>query len=82
MALNCINPACRVPFSHARDGRFFSVNHLLTDGCSNATAQRHAETSTEQFWLCGACSQVLKVVVENGVIVTLPVDVESAALVG
>ena len=77
MVSNCLNPACQVPFSHARDGRFFSVDHLLTD-----SDDRSLEGSAEQYWLCGPCSQVLKVVVENGSIITVPIDIECTALAG
>ena len=77
MVSNCLNPACRVPFSHARDGRFFSVDHLLTE-----PDNRPAKRQPEQYWLCGTCSQALKVVVENGSIQVVPIDIECTTLVG
>jgi hypothetical protein len=77
MLSNCVNSACRVPFSHARDGRIFSVNHDLE--ASGSKEPRHL---TEQYWLCGTCSQSLKVVIENGRITTVPIDVETASLTG
>ena len=77
MVSNCLNPACRVPFSHARDGRFFSVDHLLTQ-----FGDQTCKPEAEQYWLCGPCSQVLKVVVENGAILTAPIDVECTTLAG
>jgi len=40
------------------------------------------EPKKEQFWLCGTCSQSVKVVIENGRIVTAPIEVETAALAG
>jgi hypothetical protein len=77
MASNCLNPACRIPFSHAREGRFFSVDLMLTH-----SGQRTSPQPAEQYWLCGTCSQALKVVVENGAIVTVPIDVECTTLAG
>ena len=77
MVSNCLNPACRVPFSHARDGRFFSIDHLLTHPDHPAP-----ERQPEQYWLCGTCSQVLKVVVEDGSIKTVPIDTECSTLAG
>lgn len=77
MVSNCLNPACRVPFTHARGGRFFSVGHLLTH-----SDNQNPERSIEQYWLCGSCSRVLKVVVENGLVVTVPIDRECATLAG
>jgi hypothetical protein len=75
MVSNCLNPACRVPFSHARNGRLFSVDRLLTQS-GNHSSERRAE----QYWLCDTCSQVLKVVVENGSILTVPIDVECTTI--
>ena len=77
MVSNCLNPACQVRFSHARDGRFFSVDRLLTH-----SGIQTSERGVEQYWLCGQCSRVLKVVVENGSIVTVPIDSECATLAG
>ena len=77
MITNCLNPACRVPFSHMRDGRFFSIDDALSH-----SANRDPQHQVEQYWLCGTCSQSLKVVVENGRIVTAPIEVEAATLAG
>lgn len=77
MVSNCLNPDCRVPFSHARDGRFFSVDRHLTHSVS-----QDPEGQAEQYWLCGTCSQALKVVVENGSIITVPIDSECNTLAG
>ena len=77
MVSNCLNPACRVPFSHARDGRFFSLDRLLIHSGTQAPEQ-----GVEQYWLCGSCSRVLKVVVENGSILTVPIDSECTTLAG
>ncbi|MFZ3263982.1 MAG: hypothetical protein WA172_08275 [Terriglobales bacterium] len=77
MVFNCLNPACRAPFRHARDGRSFSVDRMLTQ-----SGDQSSQVGAEQYWLCGPCSQVLKVVVENGAILTVPIDVECTTLAG
>lgn len=72
MISNCLNPACRIPFSHDRDGRIFSVDHDL-EGCTRQPAHQ-----VEQYWLCGTCIQTQKVVVEHGRITTVPMEPELA----
>jgi hypothetical protein len=76
MIANCVNPACRAPFSHKRDGRVFTVEGMLP------TMEGGAARPSEQYWLCGTCSLTLKVVVENGRITTVPVEQQTATLAG
>ena len=76
MIANCVNPACRKPFSHARDGRIFTVEGVLT------ATEPGAAPPSEQYWLCGTCCQALKVVVENGRVTTVPIERETATLAG
>jgi len=77
MLSHCVNPTCRTPFSHAREGRIFSVDHDL-----ERSVHREPQHQVEQYWLCGTCSQSLKVVVEEGRITTVPIDAETASLAG
>ncbi len=77
MIAKCMNPSCRVPFSHDRDGRFFTVDRVLT-----ASPVRKAKQPTEQYWLCGTCSRTYKVVVEDGRVTTAPIEAETATLAG
>ena len=77
MITQCVNPACQAPFSHAREGRIITVERVLT-----AMAGRGAERPSEQYWLCGACCRVLKLVVEDGQVTTAPIETETAALAG
>jgi hypothetical protein len=70
MIENCVNPACRIAFTHARDGRVFKVERLLTGG-------RGGEQQNDIYWLCGTCSRSYKVVIEDGRITTAPIEVES-----
>jgi len=74
---NCLNPACRVPFSHALGGRVISVDHLLAP--LDATIY---ESQTEQYWLCGRCSQSVKIVIENGQVKAAELDLERSSLAG
>ena len=76
MIANCVNPACRAPFSHRRDGRIFTVEGEL------AAPERGAARPNEQYWLCGTCSLRLKVVVENGRVSTVPMERQTATLAG
>lgn len=76
MIANCVNAACRAPFSHKRDGRVFTVEGVLT------ATERGAVRSSEQYWLCGTCSQSMKVVVENGRVTTVPMERQTATLAG
>jgi len=76
MVTNCVNSACRVPFSHAREGRIFTVERVLTSFTAGA------ERPTEQYWLCGKCCQAFKVVVEDGRVTTVPMEAETATLAG
>jgi hypothetical protein len=77
MFRNCVNPDCGVPFSHVREGRFFTVDRVLT-----ADSARSDEDQKEQFWLCGTCSKSFKVVVEDGRITTVPIELETTSLAG
>lgn len=74
MISNCLNPDCGTPFSHASDGRFFSVEVLTANGSSGRVV--------EQYLLCESCSRAVKVVIENGAIATVPIDSECKSLAG
>ncbi|HTR24817.1 MAG TPA: hypothetical protein VMI10_12630 [Terriglobales bacterium] len=78
MISKCLNPACRVDFSHERGGRIVSVDRHWVLHCPKPDADR----GVEQYWLCGPCSQVLKVVVENGSVAAVPIDMECSTLAG
>ncbi len=73
MISKCVNPTCRIPFSHLREGRIITVDRVLS-----AAAVRRAEHPTEQYWLCGTCSKSFKVVVEDGRVSTVAMEAETA----
>jgi len=71
MLASCLNPSCNASFRYLYDGRIFTVERLVTgpDGQS-------AERVIEHYWLCAPCSMSMKVVVENGVAKTVPIQPE------
>jgi hypothetical protein len=77
MVSHCLNPACKVAYHLSGEGRIFTVDRALT-GCGPG---ERGEIN-EQYWLCGTCSQSLKVVVEDGRIRTVPIETETASLAG
>ncbi len=75
MLNHCVNPSCRVAFSHIREGRTFSIEGVLT--AKPRGAKGHGE-----YWLCGTCSRSYKIVIENGRVITVPLEIETASLAG
>ncbi len=74
MLSNCLNPACNAPFRYLYDGRIFNVERFIAspDGLN-------IERIIDHYWLCGACSMTMKVVVENGVATAIPMNPELMA---
>ncbi len=74
MLSRCLNASCGAPFHFLEEGRIFNIEHLV------ATAGRgEPQRFVKQYWLCGLCSQGLKVVVENGCVTTQPIHLELPA---
>ena len=74
MLSHCLNPACRAPFRYLYDGRIFTAERLITraDGAETKRVIEH-------YWLCGACSRSMKVVVKNGVATAVSTKLEVMA---
>ena len=74
MLASCLNPSCNASFRYLYDGRIFAVERLVIspDGLN-------AERMIEHYWLCATCSMSMKVVVENGVAKTVPIQPEFMA---
>jgi hypothetical protein len=71
MLSRCLNASCGAPFHFLEEGRIFNIEHIV------ATAGKgEPQRFVEQYWLCGVCSQGLKVVVENGCVTTQPIHLE------
>lgn len=77
MVSSCLNPSCNASFRYLYDGRIFTVERLVTspDG-------QNSERVIEHYWLCAPCSMSMKVVVENGVAKTVPIQSEPMAVNG
>ena len=74
MLSRCLNPACGSPFRYLHEGRIFIIERIAALP-GNPEPQR----LVEHYWLCEACSRTWKVVVENGVVATQPIDVDLLA---
>jgi hypothetical protein len=74
MLSHCLNPSCNAQFHYLHEGRVFAVDHIL-DSPDGSEPQHFVE----HYWLCGACSFLFKVVVENGVATAKPIHAETAA---
>ncbi len=63
MLSKCANPTCFARFRYLHQGRIYKVRMPL-DRAGNS------HHKVENFWLCDRCSQVYKMVLENGVVST------------
>lgn len=69
MLSRCLNPNCGTPFSYLHEGRIFQIERVRV-----APGSQELQRSVESYWLCRSCSSRLKVIVENGCVVTCPMD--------
>lgn len=53
MVKHCANPNCCKPLHYLREGRIFVFDTKDNDGNGSIRQLEH-------FWLCGACSQTLR----------------------
>jgi hypothetical protein len=74
MLSHCLNPSCSAQFRYLHEGRIFKVERVVPS--PDDSDPQHL---VEHYWLCGSCSLLLKVVVENGVVTTQPIRAETAA---
>lgn len=77
MLASCLNPSCNASFRYLYDGHIFAVERLVT-GPAGQTAER----MIEHYWLCADCSTSMKVVVENGVAKTVPIQTKFIPISG
>jgi hypothetical protein len=66
----CANPACLARFHYLHEGRIFKIETGTVASDRNGSPKHRIE----YFWLCQRCAQTLRVVVENGVVTTRPLD--------
>lgn len=76
MIAKCANPSCSVPFHYMREGRLFRMEfdaEPAVPGPALVGALRPARR-IEHFWLCGACSATLTLIVNDGKVETARLD--------
>lgn len=66
MLSKCANPACFARFRYLHEGRIFNIE------VKSDSAVHPLQSKIEHFWLCERCSQVMKVVWDNGAVTTRP----------
>ena len=69
----CLNPNCGKQFRYLDEGRIFRIEQVRV-----VAGTPDPQRSVESFWLCGTCSSRLKVIVENGCVLTSPIDATTA----
>ena len=72
MLSRCLNPNCGAQFRYLGEGRVFTIEQV-----HSAPGTAEPQRSAESYWLCGTCSSRVKVIVENGRVMTFPIDVPS-----
>ena len=70
MVSKCANPACHVPFRYLHEGRLFNI----FDAVPGASQRPNHASRTELYWLCGECVKTLRIVLQEGRVVTRPLS--------
>jgi hypothetical protein len=70
MVSKCANPACQAPFRYLHEGRLFNVLDAIPGAGQRPT---HA-THTEFYWLCNQCVKSVRIVLQEGRVVTRPLN--------
>ncbi len=75
MVSKCANPGCSATFHYLRDGKVFQlqVDASHSEGPRLLRPAR-PPAHVEHFWLCGPCAGSLTLLVDNGKVVTVPLD--------
>jgi hypothetical protein len=76
MLSRCANPGCGKPFRYLHEGRIFNLP--VPADTSTQTARQRPLTIVH-FWLCARCCTTLKVVLERGEPVIMPLHPELPA---
>ena len=61
MTSKCANPACDRPFHYFRSGKIYLIDMTSASGALSLNGAR----GTEYFWLCGDCSQNMRVTLDG-----------------
>ena len=65
MVNSCANPKCAKPLLYLREGRIFVFEAEEKEGAKSVHSIKH-------FWLCGACSQTLRLEKTNAGVRVVP----------
>jgi hypothetical protein len=76
MISKCANPACSVPFHYMREGKLFRMEVECEQDTPRPQLGSHAKPvrRIEHFWLCGACSSFLTLVLNGSKVEALPIE--------
>lgn len=61
MTTKCANPACDNPFHYFRSGKIYLIDMANAGGA----ARSNGVHEVEYFWLCGDCSQTMRVTLDG-----------------
>ncbi len=70
MVSKCANPACDTRFRYLHEGRLFNVFEAIP-GAESRPA--HA-SRMELYWLCNECAKRVRIMLQDGRIVTRPLN--------
>jgi hypothetical protein len=62
MTAKCANPACDRPFHYFRSGKIYLIDMASWGG---AIRPSNGSRGSEYFWLCGDCSQNMRVTLDG-----------------
>jgi hypothetical protein len=68
MVSKCANPACGAPFRYLHEGRLFNI----FDAVPGAARTPNHASRTELYWLCNQCVKTVRIVLQEGRVVTRP----------
>ncbi len=75
MVSKCANPACSAPFHYLREGKVFRLEiEERSDPRSQLLPTKRAVGHVEYFWLCGSCALILTLRVNDGKVITVPLQ--------
>ena len=68
MVSKCANPACHAPFRYLHEGRLFNIFEAVP----GADQRPNHASRTELYWLCGECVMTLRIMLQDGRVITRP----------
>jgi len=77
MISKCANPACSVAFHYMRDGKLFRMEYdteRQATGPQFGELPKKAARKVEHFWLCGPCSALMTLIMNDGKVEAVAVE--------